>query len=197
MLALQQLPEMPNLAELPTALIDDMQDFRDEQSLAKVDNNLVPLEQGIEIIEMYANWLLELDLTDSLEAPLSELQVAHLIAGVKGMPAVRRDIAFIVGYWNRMVDRKGNWRGPESFSESNIKRLKGLNTRTRKLGNRVEKWGRSFNERDLVAHLLVQVAKQRDLTKDEKIQLLHTIPDHRPIDNPISMRRADWYGDDD
>lgn len=48
---------------------------------------------------------------------------------------------------------------------------------------------------DLLGNLLHQVAKQRELSVDEKIRLLHSIPDHRPIDNPVSTRRADWYSD--
>ncbi|MCY3945307.1 MAG: hypothetical protein OXF44_03345 [Anaerolineaceae bacterium] len=47
----------------------------------------------------------------------------------------------------------------------------------------------------LVGNLLVQVAKQRELSSDEKWRLLQTIPDDRPIDNPVSTRRADWYSD--
>ena len=47
----------------------------------------------------------------------------------------------------------------------------------------------------LIARLLVQVARQRELSKQEKIRLLKAIPDHRPIDIPVSTRRADWYSD--
>ncbi len=48
---------------------------------------------------------------------------------------------------------------------------------------------------DLIGNLLVQVAKQRELSSDEKWRLLQTIPDSRPVDNPVSTRRADWYSD--
>ena len=49
---------------------------------------------------------------------------------------------------------------------------------------------------DLIANLLVQVAKQRELSKSEKICLLHTIPFKGPItDQKISTRRADLYSD--
>ena len=46
---------------------------------------------------------------------------------------------------------------------------------------------------NLIGNLLHQVAKRRELSVDEKIRLLHSIPFRGPIDNPISMRRADWY----
>ncbi len=60
------------------------------------------------------------------------------------------------------------------------------------MGNRVRKVI-SHEKKDLIAHLLVQVAKQRELSRTEKIHLLHTIPFKGPIDNPVSMKRADWY----
>lgn len=46
---------------------------------------------------------------------------------------------------------------------------------------------------DLIGNLLHQVAKRRELSVGEKIRLLHSIPFRGPVDNPISMRRADWY----
>ena len=196
MVALQQLPDIPNISELPLTFTSDIRNLQNEQSLVEVDKRLLTLEEGIEIIEMCASGLLELELDDSPEPPLSEQRAAHLIAGVKRMPGVKRDIAILVVNWDKMVDRRGNWRGTDSLSKTSANRLKKLNTRTRRLGNRVKKWDR-FIEKDIIGNLLVQAAKGRELSNDEKIQLLHTIPDHRPIDNPISLRRADWYGDDD
>ncbi len=46
---------------------------------------------------------------------------------------------------------------------------------------------------DLIGNLLHQVAKQRELSVDEKIRLLQSIPFRGPIDDPVSMRRSDWY----
>lgn len=49
---------------------------------------------------------------------------------------------------------------------------------------------------DLIGNLLVQVAKQRELSSDEKWRLLQSIPYKGPItDQQISTRRADMYSD--
>lgn len=66
--------------------------------------------------------------------------------------------------------------------------------RQEELGGRIQALA-GLDLESLIANLLVQVAKQRELSKEEKIRLLMAIPDHRPIDNPISTRRADWYSD--
>ncbi len=71
-----------------------------------------------------------------------------------------------------------------------------ISSRLRALSGRVEALSRVEKE-DLIGNLLHQVAKQRELSKDEKIRLLHSIPYRGPItDQQISTRRADWYRDD-
>jgi len=67
--------------------------------------------------------------------------------------------------------------------------------RQEELGGRIQALAAPDVE-DLIANLLVQVAKQRGLSKTEKIRLLHTIPFKGPItDQKISTRRADLYSD--
>ncbi len=68
-------------------------------------------------------------------------------------------------------------------------------SRFNELSGRVQALAKVDRE-DLIGILLHQVAKQRELSVAEGIRLLRTIPDHRPVDNPVSTHRADWYSDD-
>lgn len=51
-------------------------------------------------------------------------------------------------------------------------------------------------DNEQIARLLIQISEHRLLTAQEKIFLLQTAKLDIPIDNPPSMRREDWYGED-
>ncbi|MBC7813274.1 MAG: hypothetical protein H7175_19100 [Burkholderiales bacterium] len=51
-------------------------------------------------------------------------------------------------------------------------------------------------QQELIVRLLTQRGDQRSLTADEKIQLLQAAQLHNPVNEPPSLRREDWYGDD-
>jgi hypothetical protein len=49
---------------------------------------------------------------------------------------------------------------------------------------------------DLISRILLNRAKNRSLTLDEKLQLFDAIKTHNEINVAPSPRREDWYGDD-
>jgi hypothetical protein len=51
-------------------------------------------------------------------------------------------------------------------------------------------------QRDLIRRLLLKRAEQRELTKEEKIQLLDASKLSIPVKEEPSVRRVDWYDDD-
>ena len=51
-------------------------------------------------------------------------------------------------------------------------------------------------QRDLIRRLLLKRAEQRELTKEEKIQLLDASKLSIPVNEEPSVRRVDWYDDD-
>ena len=51
-------------------------------------------------------------------------------------------------------------------------------------------------QRDLIARLLTQRARQQSLTAEEKIQLLDTAKLNVRVNEEPSVRRIDWYSDD-
>ncbi len=50
-------------------------------------------------------------------------------------------------------------------------------------------------QKDLIAQILTQRARQRPLTAEEKIQLLDAAKLHNPVNQTPSVRRSDWYDD--
>ncbi len=193
MVALPQLHELEALPHIPTPVFGEpfnkLLCDKLEYSLAVIDKTIV---QGF---DEFVSWLVNLVLEADRAPMLSKQQVAHYLNVIEMLFIYQSDFDHDIARWNQNVDEKGEWHGLGTLSKSQTRQIKRINFRFRKMSKRVRKMT-SHQKKDLIAHLLVQVAKQRELSRDEKIRLLKTIPDHRPIDNPISMRRADWYGDD-
>lgn len=191
MAALPQLMELPELPNFSVPRVDDLRDEEDA-TFIQFEEHLLKIGNIVDTIENFVAWLVQLDLEEGRESTMDERRVAHHIAGIERLFEFEADWAYVLRGWDEGVDEKGNWRGPVPFGKSQARWIKKLNWRHRKLDRRIRKLTK-YKESDLVANLLVQVAKQRELTREEKIQLLHTIPFKGPIDNPISMKRADWY----
>lgn len=191
------LPQFQELKELPNSPPFSFGETFDKSLYEALEKNLdLQLRTLVTIFGQFVTWLANLDLEADDLPMMSDRQVAHYLGLVDLIYVYKADFDHDFQRWNRSVDARGNWRGLGTLDESQARQIKRVNMLFRKMSRNV----RSFTKgpkSDLIAHLLVQVAKQRELTTSEKIKLLHTIPDHRPIDNPISMRRADWYGDDD
>jgi hypothetical protein len=51
-------------------------------------------------------------------------------------------------------------------------------------------------QNELIARVLMERARHRPLSAEEKIQLLDAAKIHRPVNETPSPRREDWYGDD-
>ncbi len=199
MIAMPQLQEIPALPEIPPLAFDETyspaQQEEIEENLQAIETELVRTEQIVSEVNQFVTWVVQLDLEADKSPTMSEEHVAFFLGIISKLAEFEADMDHLFNLWDEAVDDRGKWRGTGKLNQSHAKRTKKINSRYRKMSKNVKKLS-SHQRSDLIANLLVQVARQRELTKEEKIQLLHTIPDHRPIDNPISMRRADWYGDD-
>lgn len=191
------LPQFQELKELPNVPPLSFGETFNEMLCHALEANLGLLETTLVAnFGQFINWLENINLEADDLPTMTEKQVAHYLSLVELIYVFKSDFDHDLKRWEKSVDVRGNWRGLGTLEKSQARQVKRVNILFRKMSKNVKNFT-SCPKSDLIAHLLVQVAKQRELTRGEKIKLLHTIPDHRPIDNPISMRRADWYGDDD
>lgn len=79
--------------------------------------------------------------------------------------------------------------------EETLKRTAQIRLRIKQYGQIVQEFDRNWSE-ELLAKILIQVAKYRTLSAKEKIFLLDAAKIDVPIKKMPSMRREDWYGDD-
>ena len=192
---LQEFPDLPMLGIQP-ALLDIRSDAvgQDdiEDCLAVIERELPGTEEIISEANDFLTWVVNLRLDSDAVPVMPEEHVTFFLKKIGMLAGLKAGTDSLVNLWDETVDEKGNWRGKEILGKLNARRTREIGLRFRRLGKRAGKLTR-FQESDLVANLLVQVAKQRELSRHEKIRLLHTIPFKGPIDNPVSMKRADWY----
>lgn len=191
------MPQFQELKELPSVPPLSFGETFDKLLCDALEEYLELLKKTLVTnFDQFVTWIANLDLEADDLPILSEQQVAHYLSLVELIYVFKSDFDHDLKRWDKSVDFRGNWRGLGTLDASQARQIKRVNFLFRKMSKSVRNFTKCPKS-DLIAHLLVQVAKQRALTTNEKIKLLHTIPDHRPIDNPISLRRADWYGDDD
>lgn len=193
MVAMPQWQEISTLLEIPPLILDDAYSpAQQEENLQAIETELVRTEKIVGEASQFVTWVVQLDLEADKSPAMSEEQVAFYLGIISRLADFEADMNHLFNLWNEAVDEQGNWRGTGKLSKSHARRTRKINSRYREMSKSVKELA-SHQESDLVANLLVQVAKQRELSKSEKIRLLHTIPFKGPIDNPISMKRADWY----
>lgn len=187
------LPQFQELKELPNSPPFSFGETFEKSLYDALEENLdLQLRTLVTIFGQFVTWLADLDLEADDLPMMSERQVAHYLGLVDLIYVYKADFDHDFKRWNRSVDARGNWRGLGTLDKSQARQIKRVNMLFRKMSKKVRNFTKC-SKSDLVAHLLVQVAKQRELSSAEKIRLLHTIPFKGPIDNPISMKRADWY----
>lgn len=200
MAALPQLMEPPPRLSLPTLPLDGRPDnsvissrFSGEERkrlLAGLEVTLTQREIEVGELEKFVSDLRDFKLETDKGAQPDEKLVEEWLSAIEGlfMWAAR-----VAEEREEKLCQIDNLLDELSFGDVELApAAKSVSFRFKALSGRVETLSRVEKE-DLIGNLLVQVAKQRELSSREKIRLLHTIPFKGPIDNPISMKRADWY----
>ena len=195
MAALPQLMEPPpRLPEGVTGLVDGMTSATRERK-ALLDEALAALarrEQELNELEQFVTGLAGLELEADRGPQPNEEMVANAIKVTEELFAWAATVAQERA--DQLNALKDDLEALRAGDETLAPLAQQVCQRQETLSGRIQALA-GLDVESLIANLLVQVAKQRELSKEEKIRLLEAIPDHRPIDNPISMRRADWYSD--
>lgn len=195
MVALPQLIEPPpRLPERVAGLVNGTTSAAGERR-ALLDEALAALarrERELEELERFVAGLTGLELEAEREPQPDEEVVANAIRVTEELFVWAATVA--EGRADRLNALKNDLEDLCAGDEALAPLTREVYLRQEELSGRIQALA-GLDEERLIARLLVQVAKQRELSKQEKIRLLKAIPDHRPIDNPISMRRADWYSD--
>ena len=192
MVALPQLMDPPVLPELTISL---RKGVCNENALTCLEREIAQSEEVVGAVERFASWITQLRLNKDQGPQLTEAQVAQYVAGIESLSRLDDMFTGVLDIWVTGVDEQENWRGPEKHVGSLAARVKELDVRLQELAGRARALA-GMDREDLIGKLYEQVACQRELGVAERIRFLRTAIIDVPIDNPISMRRADWYGDD-
>jgi len=197
MVTLPQLMEPPpRLPEGVAGLVNSATSATGERK-ALLDEALAALarrERELEELEQFVAGLTSLELEAEQGPQPNEEVIARaiditeeLFAWATGVTGARED------QLTRLRDQlEALCAGDESLTPL----ARQVYQRQEELGGRIQALATPDVE-DLIGNLLVQVAKQRELSRTEKIRLLHTIPFKGPItDQKVSTCREDWYRDD-
>ena len=197
MVALPQLMDPP--PRLPEGVADLVNDTASATRERKVllDEALAVLarrERELEEVEQFVAGLAGLDLDAEQGSAPDEEVVANAVEVIEELFAWAATVAEERSdQLNALKDALEDLCAGEEALASLARQVY---LRQEALSGRIQALARQDME-NLIGNMLHQVARQRELSIDEKIRLLHSIPDHRPIDNPVSTRRADWYSDSD
>lgn len=199
MAALPQMQEFSVLPDIQPVLLDmrhnavGQDDI--ENCLAVIEKELPRTEDIISAANEFHTWAVNLRLDSDSVPVMSEEHVAFFLKKIGTLAGLKAGVDSLVDLWNETVDEKGNWQDKKILDHLHARRTKKITLRFRRLSELAGTLT-SHQESDLVANLLVQVARQRELSSKEKVRLLHTIPYKGPItDQQISTRRTDMYSD--
>lgn len=203
MAALPQLMEPPPRLSLPDLPLDGRSDNSEKTSLLSRDARkkllielkatLTQREAEVGELEQFVAGLRDLKLETDKGVQPDEKLVEEWLSAIEGLFMWAARVA--EERENKLCEID-NLLDELSFGDVELApAAKSVSFRFKALSGRVETMSRVEKD-DLIGNLLVQVAKQRELSSREKIRLLHTIPYKGPItDQQISTRRADMYSD--